>query len=163
MKYLAWLLVAALLIGGAVSAYSQGAGSEVAIVSAANCDEGCWRLVDVKTRDGTGRVLARAIDESGNQMAGVWWKVSWQNNASHTAGRKTTAPGLVEFPLSECVGYESFMGPDRAASDVAQGIGLADCEELDVTLTFQWQPARSAGGYTQFVYLPLTRSPGNGF
>ncbi len=141
----------------------------VEITPAADCSQGCWRLVsadywDVEQSAGLHHVFARALDAGGSQLENIPLTVAWADG-SVTIPTKA-APDWTDAALWDCFnpdrgevgGYSAWVG-DRAQSDTISGMGLPVCLHVSYALHWQWNNGGEIPTPSPTVSATLTSTP----
>lgn len=119
----------------------------VTLAPAADCSQGCWRLVSANLLDpdeggGNHHVFTR-LYVGGLQVAGGPWHVAWDDGDDRALSK--LPPEWSDIPLWQCYfpnegpgPYRSYAGDVEAESDVVRGMGLPVCFHYSFRLEWEW-------------------------
>lgn len=131
---------------------------------AANCTQGCWRLVSALYEDpnqsgGAHNIFARIRDQSGNLLVDAPWHVAWPDDDIRIMTK--AEPDWADYAIFACYnpdtetgGYHAYAGDIKSQSDQIHGMGLPQCQHVNFRLIWQWDE----GGETP---TPLPPTPIN--
>jgi hypothetical protein len=116
---------------------------------AADCSEGCWRLVRAEYLDkgqsgGLHHIFAKSLDANGQQIGGTTWGVGWPDGADISTTKPP--PDWGDLAMWDCYfpdqgqvgGYRAWMGATENRSDIVRGMALPYCHHVVFRLTWQW-------------------------
>lgn len=120
----------------------------VSLTAAADCSQGCWRLITARYEDVdesglNHNVYSRLYDESGSMIAGAPWHVAWPDGDITIYSK--APPEWADFPIFACYNpangpgpYYAYAGDNIDQSDVVRGLGLPQCQHVNFRLEWQW-------------------------
>lgn len=123
----------------------------VTYAPAADCHNGCWRLVlatfeDENQSGGNHNIYARIHDGNHAPVADMPWHIAWTEGNARILTK--AAHEWADFPIYACYdhtqgpgGYRGYAGDNESQSDVIWGMGLPQCQHVNFRLIWQWQPA----------------------
>lgn len=115
---------------------------------AANCSQGCWRLVSALYEDpnqsgGAHHIFARIRNESGSLLVDAPWHAAWPDGDIRIMTK--AEPDWADYAIFACYnpdtetgGFRAYAGDIESQSDQIHGIGLPLCHHVNFRLIWQW-------------------------
>lgn len=134
----------------------------VTLSPAQDTSAGYWQLVSAEYLDeqqsaGLHHLYVKALDEQGNQLAGVEWHAYYPDG--NVSLLTKYPPDFADYPLYDCFippergGYSTYMGSDPAKSDTIHGLGLIYCHHVSFKMT--WQRVAPCSACVPRGWLPM--------